>query len=70
MDPVALLISVVIVLLVAGAIIYCVQLIGLPDPWARIVQVIVALIVVIWLLRILVGAPLRLVVDGPLTWVG
>ncbi len=53
-----LLVSLLIVVLILGVLFYVIQLLPLPEPWRMIVILIVALIVIIYLLRLLLGVPL------------
>lgn len=55
-----MLISLLVGIIVLGALVYIVQLIPLPEPWKQIAYVLVLLIAVIWLLRILGLVPLGL----------
>jgi len=54
------LVGLLIVVIVLGLLIYCVQLLPLPAPFKTIALVIVILIAIVWLLNasgILSGAP-------------
>lgn len=53
-----LLVSLLIVVLILGILFYVIQLLPLPEPWRMIVILIVALIVIIYLLKLLLGVPL------------
>lgn len=50
------LVTLLIVLIVVGAILYLVQLLPLDGTITRIIQVVVIVAVVIWVLRHFVGA--------------
>lgn len=54
---IGLLITILILLLIFGVIIYIVGLIPLPAPWQQIAYAIVALIFILVLLKFLVGFP-------------
>lgn len=47
------LISLLVVLLLLGAVLYCIQLLPLPHPWKTIVLVLVVVIAVVYLLQAL-----------------
>ena len=52
----SLLVTVLIILLVAGFVIWVIGLIPLPAPWGMVARAVVALIVLIWLIETLLGS--------------
>jgi hypothetical protein len=55
MDLISLLVTLLIIVLVAGVAFWIIKAIGLPDPWGRIALVIVGVIVLIYLIGMLTG---------------
>ena len=50
-----ILVSVLILCLVVGLIIWVIRILPIPEPFGTVVQAIIALIFVIWLLGVLLG---------------
>lgn len=48
---VSLLLTILVVVVVAGIVCYAARLL-LPSPWVNLVYVIIALVVLIWILRL------------------
>jgi hypothetical protein len=55
-------IELLMVALVLGVVAYCVQYLGLPEPFGKIVQVVLVVILLIAILRFAGGG-------GPVLWV-
>ncbi len=51
MDPITLLFSALIGVLVVGIVWYVMAWLGIPDPPAKIILLVVVLIIVLWLLQ-------------------
>lgn len=62
---ITLLINIVVIVAVACAVIYCLQLIPLPEPFHRIISVVVGLIVLLWVLSLFTGEPGYLIYHRP-----
>jgi hypothetical protein len=49
----SLLLTLLVVIVIAGSIFWILSILGLPEPWARVAKAIVALFLLIWLLSVL-----------------
>lgn len=50
------LINLLITLLILGVILWAIRRLGLPEPWVTVITVVVALVMLIYVLRLLVPA--------------
>lgn len=51
MDPISILLTVAIAVVIAALVIYCIDLVGLPAPFPMILKVFVVIVAIAYIVR-------------------